>query len=582
MKSEKTKIRLRFIFNYLRHHWGLILVCFLLFLILTPLSLSEPWFLKLIIDLGFQRKNFYNILYVSAFLLVIKVIATIIGYVLYYRFNLLVQKTTFELRESIFNHTQNIHIRDFNQLGTGKIFSYILKDVSILSQTMSVSIFNFVVQIFIFFAVVFSMFILQPFMTLVIMLILPLYYLLLHHFNPKIQKINHKIRDIYDSLCTHIQDMINGTQEIRTFGIEGVILKHFRKLQQFYLTANMKNAKYIASSEQISGLIISFPTIFILIYGGFLSIKGNFTIGSLLAFVQFSTMLFSPIKQVVSLIVNIQRTIPSLDRLIRFFSFKSFQSDKVIDERLLKKGVPITIHLNNITFSYNNTRILNDVNLEIHPRHSLALVGQSGGGKSTIAKLLYNLYTPEQGEVLINSIPINKINKQELHQHIGVVLQDNYWFNGSIFENFCLVKQDLNERELEEILRKVNALDFVQKLPKGVHTFIEQGGKNFSGGQLKRLSIGRALLRDPEVLILDEITSDLDPESEKVIQDLIQTLSKEKTIIVISHREGIVSICDSIAFLKNGSINTIGAHKELLASNPEYRNHFLKGQCVYA
>lgn len=582
MKSEKTKIRLRFIFNYLRHHWGLILVCFLLFLILTPLSLSEPWFLKLIIDLGFQRKNFYNILYVSAFLLVIKVIATIIGYVLYYRFNLLVQKTTFELRESIFNHTQNIHIRDFNQLGTGKIFSYILKDVSILSQTMSVSIFNFVVQIFIFFAVVFSMFILQPFMTLVIMLILPLYYLLLHHFNPKIQKINHKIRDIYDSLCTHIQDMINGTQEIRTFGIEGVILKHFRKLQQFYLTANMKNAKYIASSEQISGLIISFPTIFILIYGGFLSIKGNFTIGSLLAFVQFSTMLFSPIKQVVSLIVNIQRTIPSLDRLIRFFSFKSFQSDKVIDERLLKKGVPITIHLNNITFSYNNTRILNDVNLEIHPRHSLALVGQSGGGKSTIAKLLYNLYTPEQGEVLINSIPINKINKQELHQHIGVVLQDNYWFNGSIFENFCLVKQDLNEQELEEILRKVNALDFVQKLPKGVHTFIEQGGKNFSGGQLKRLSIGRALLRDPEVLILDEITSDLDPESEKVIQDLIQTLSKEKTIIVISHREGIVSICDSIAFLKNGSINTIGAHKELLASNPEYRNHFLKGQCVYA
>jgi len=582
VKSEKTKIRLRFIFNYLRHHWGLILVCFLLFLILTPLSLSEPWFLKLIIDLGFQRKNFYNILYVSAFLLVIKVIATIIGYVLYYRFNLLVQKTTFELRESIFNHTQNIHIRDFNQLGTGKIFSYILKDVSILSQTMSVSIFNFVVQIFIFFAVVFSMFILQPFMTLVIMLILPLYYLLLHHFNPKIQKINHKIRDIYDSLCTHIQDMINGTQEIRTFGIEGVILKHFRKLQQFYLTANMKNAKYIASSEQISGLIISFPTIFILIYGGFLSIEGNFTIGSLLAFVQFSTMLFSPIKQVVSLIVNIQRTIPSLDRLIRFFSFKSFQSDKVIDERLLKKGVPITIHLNNITFSYNNTRILNDVNLEIHPRHSLALVGQSGGGKSTIAKLLYNLYTPEQGEVLINSIPINKINKQELHQHIGVVLQDNYWFNGSIFENFCLVKQDLNERELEEILRKVNALDFVQKLPKGVHTFIEQGGKNFSGGQLKRLSIGRALLRDPEVLILDEITSDLDPESEKVIQDLIQTLSKEKTIIVISHREGIVSICDSIAFLKNGSINTIGAHKELLASNPEYRNHFLKGQCVYA
>ena len=582
MKSEKTKIRLRFIFNYLRHHWGLILVCFLLFLILTPLSLSEPWFLKLIIDLGFQRKNFYNILYVSAFLLVIKVIATIIGYVLYYRFNLLVQKTTFELRESIFNHTQNIHIRDFNQLGTGKIFSYILKDVSILSQTMSVSIFNFVVQIFIFFAVVFSMFILQPFMTLVIMLILPLYYLLLHHFNPKIQKINHKIRDIYDSLCTHIQDMINGTQEIRTFGIEGVILKHFRKLQQFYLTANMKNAKYIASSEQISGLIISFPTIFILIYGGFLSIEGNFTIGSLLAFVQFSTMLFSPIKQVVSLIVNIQRTIPSLDRLIRFFSFKSFQSDKVIDERLLKKGVPITIHLNNITFSYNNTRILNDVNLEIHPRHSLALVGQSGGGKSTIAKLLYNLYTPEQGEVLINSIPINKINKQELHQHIGVVLQDNYWFNGSIFENFCLVKQDLNEQELEEILRKVNALDFVQKLPKGVHTFIEQGGKNFSGGQLKRLSIGRALLRDPEVLILDEITSDLDPESEKVIQDLIQTLSKEKTIIVISHREGIVSICDSIAFLKNGSINTIGAHKELLASNPEYRNHFLKGQCVYA
>ncbi len=582
MKSEKIKSRFGFIFNYLRDHWRLILVCFLLFLLLTPLSLSGPWFLKLIIDLGFQKKNFSNILYLSALLLVIRIMTAIIGYLLYYRFNLLAQKITIELRESIFNQAQNIHINDFNQLGTGKIFSYILKDVSILAQTMSVSIFNFVIQTFIFFAVLFSMFVLQPLMTLIVLLIFPLYYLLLHYFNPKIQKINHKIRSIYDSFSTHIQDMINGTQEIRAFGIEDIILKHFRKLQQFYFDANMKNAKYIASSEQFSGLIISLPIIFIFVYGGFLSLKGNFTIGSLIAFIQFSAMLFSPVKQVVSLIVNIQGTIPSLDRLIQFFSFKSFQLDETNGKRYIEKLEPITINLKNINFSYNNKQVLYGLNLEIPPRHSLALVGQSGGGKTTIARLLHKLYAPEQGEVLLNSIPINKISRQELHQHISVVLQDNYWFHGSILENFRLIQQDLSEQELEKVLRKVNALDFVQKLPKGMHTYIERGGKNFSGGQIKRLSIARALLRDPEVLIFDEITSDLDPESENVIQNLIQTLSKDKTIIVISHREDIVSICDSVAFLKKGSIHAIGKHQELLTYNPEYRTHFFKEKSVHA
>jgi len=374
-----------------------------------------------------------------------------------------------------------------------------------------------------------------------------------------------RLADLTDAM----QQMFLGIRIVKAFKMEDAELRQFEQTNQAYFSRMMKVVKAKALTDAFVEFAANVGLVIVLLLGGYLIIRGTMTPGGMITFVAAFGLMYHPLKKLAKQYNNIMECIPATDRI--FSLIDSEPEIKDAPDAVEIHGLNDHIRFNNVSFAYDTEFVLSDINLEVKKGEMIAFVGRSGAGKSTLCDLLARFYDPTKGSIEIDGVDLCRIKRSSLLDHIALVGQQTFLFNKSIAENIRYGKRDATMDEIIRAARAANIHDFIESLPEGYDTQVGEMGVKLSGGQRQRLAIARAILKNAAILILDEATSSLDSESEKLVQGALENLMKGRTTFLIAHRLSTVQHADRIVVLKKGRIIQIGTHEQLMKEGGEYR-----------
>lgn len=373
---------------------------------------------------------------------------------------------------------------------------------------------------------------------------------------------------------SYLVETVTGVQTVKSLAIEGSMFRKWEDKLGKYLKSSFNLAIMGNFTGSVCGFLQKGMTIAILYVGVLLVIENELTIGQLIAFQMFSGQFTAPVLRLVGLWNEFQQALLAVDRIGDILNSPlEMQSENAITLSRINGE----IKFDNLSFKYNVDlpMVLKNLSLNIKPGEKIGFVGRSGSGKSTVAKLIQRLYYPSEGTIYIDGIDIRNVNPVWLRTNIGIVLQENYLFSGTIKDNIALPRPNISMEGIVQVAKIAGAHEFISKLPKGYDTEVGERGSSLSGGQKQRIAIARALISNPKILIFDEATSALDYESERIIKDNMNMISKGRTVIIIAHRLSTIKDCDRIVCFDNGKIVEIGTHDELLNNNGYYKNLYM-------
>jgi ATP-binding cassette subfamily B multidrug efflux pump len=365
-------------------------------------------------------------------------------------------------------------------------------------------------------------------------------------------------------LNAFLQERITGMRIVQLFATEEFQKKTFAGINHENYVAGMKQIRIFAVFMPVMDLLLSFAVALLIWQGGGKVINEQLSLGSLVAFLSYIQMFFRPIRDIAEKYNIMQSAMASTERIVEFLDHK----EEIPEPEYPMKPEPILGHLrfDHVTFGYRKeVPVLKDVSFEVKPGEMVAIVGATGAGKTTVVNLIERFYDPQEGRVLLDGVDLRRWPKKEMQRHIGLVMQDVFIFSGSLADNVLLGDDHAGTGALERAVTQANARSFIQKLPKGVEQDIGEQGSNLSAGERQLLSFARALAYDPMVLILDEATSSVDPETERLIQEAILTMTRNRTTLVIAHRLSTIRRADRILVMQHGRIREQGNHEELMA-----------------
>ena len=406
-------------------------------------------------------------------------------------------------------------------------------------------------------------------MTLSCILILPIVFMVDSLIGNGTRRINTEIRDVNSKYNTSTYNSLQFWREIKAQGSEKLFIERFYGFRDVLARLGLKSIRYWACQEVFSDFKSNYLTkVLVYIIGAFFVAKHQISVGTLIMFSEYFSMLFSALESLNAKRIALKTNAPYYERVFDTFSFPEERK-----ETICLKNIENGISFKNVWFSYSETSpILKDINLRINKGDYIAIVGETGCGKTTLAKLLLGLYEAKSGEILVDNIDIRRISRENLSDLIGVVMQDNYLFNMSIRENLLISNESATDEEMIEACKKANIYDFVLEQPNGFDTVIGERGVKLSGGQKQRISIAAALLRKPQILLFDEATSALDRNSEDIINDAINRISEDIAVIVIAHKPETVLRAKKVVVIDEGRIVAQGTHEELINNNQFYKN----------
>lgn len=476
------------------------------------------------------------------------------------------EKSLALLRRATYNHLIKLPLRFFEQRRVGELNSRISADVTLLQETLTTTLAEFIRQIIIIIGGTILLTITSVKLTLFMLLILPPTMILARVFGKFIRKFSKDVQAQVADSNTIVEETLQGIQSVKAFTNEHLEIARYKTKTIEIANLGMKSGKYRGafSSFIILGL---FGAISAVVWQGsrFMT-AGELDSGDLFSFVIYSVFVGGNIGGMASVFANIQKFIGATEDLFEIFDEKEedITEIKEIEERFLLKGC---ISLKNLNFTYPSRPeepVLKNINLEIETNKLIALVGSSGAGKSTLASLLLLLHYPNKGELFFDGRDCHDFPLSVLRNQIALVPQDIFLFGGTIRENIAYGKPSATEEEILEAAQKANAMEFINRFPEKLDTLVGERGTQLSGGQRQRIAIARAVLKNPRVLILDEATSSLDSESEKWVQDALEKLMVGRTSIVIAHRLSTIRKADNIVVIKLGEIAEQGTHEELM------------------
>lgn len=475
------------------------------------------------------------------------------------------------IRESLYNKITQLHVGYFHDQRKGDLMSSLSNDVNEIENSVVSSvqvIFREPLMIVGYLVLLFSM---SVKLTLFTMLVLPISGLVITSISKKLRKEAKTGQLLLGNILSIIEETITGIRIIKAFNAQTFVRKKFDEQNSKYRSVlkSMWNKRELASpvSEFLGVAVV----VMVLLYGGQLVLenKSDLNASEFITYVILYSQILVPAKAISSAITNIQRGIVSGERIFKIIEAenKIVEAEDAVSLSSLNKGV----EYKNVSFKYADKNVLNNINLSIERGKMVALVGASGAGKSTMADLLPRFYDVTEGGIFIDGIDIRKIKLNDLNHLMGIVTQESILFNDSVFSNIAFGNESATEEAVMEAAKIANAHEFIVKLEEGYHTNIGDRGSKLSGGQRQRLSIARAVLKNPPILILDEATSALDTESERLVQEAIQNLMKNRTSLVIAHRLSTIQYADLIVVMQDGQIIEKGTHQELLELNGVYR-----------
>ncbi|GAB2323606.1 ABC transporter ATP-binding protein [Alkalibacterium sp. m-11] len=557
-------------FSYYAPYKALFTLDFSAAIIVAMLELAFPIMVQQVVDSILPTGNWSLIISVSIGLLGVYAINTILHYVVTYYGHKLGTNIETDMRRDLYNHLQKQSFSYFDNRETGKLITRLTSDLFEIAEVAHHGPEDIFITLFTLTGAFILMMTVHVPLAVMTFILVPFIALAVAYFNKRMTQVNTRIYDDLAGFSAGIEASVGGIRVVQAFSNEDYELGRFQELNQAYRKSKYLFYKMMAVSHSYNYFLMRLISLFALFFGAYFTIQGEISYGDLVAFILFANVFVRPIEKVNTMIESYPKGFAGFKRLLEEMGIRPEvqNSPDAVEVESLKGDIVYS----DVSFSYEeNQSILDDINLTIKAGETIAFVGPSGAGKTTICNLLPRFYDIDSGTITIDGYSIKGITLNSLREQIGVVQQDVFLFPGTIKENILYGKLDATDEEVYNAVRMANLVDVVEQLPRGLETVIGERGVKLSGGQKQRLSIARMFLKNPPILILDEATSALDTETEQAIQEALDSLSKGRTTLIIAHRLATIKNADRIVVVTSKGIEEQGSHDELIAQEGAYK-----------
>jgi ABC-type multidrug transport system fused ATPase/permease subunit len=483
-------------------------------------------------------------------------------------------KILYDIRDQLFTHLQKLSLRFYANTRVGEVISRVIHDVEQTKTFVITGIMNVWLDLITIVIAIVIMLTMDVSLTIVAVLLFPFYGLSVKYFYSKLRMLTRVRSQALANVQGHLHERVQGIPIIQGFALEDHEQKEFDRQNQNFLTKALEHTRWNAKTFAVVNTITDVAPLLVIGYASYQVILGDIKIGTMVAFIAYIDRLYSPLRRLVNSSTTLTQAVASMDRVFEFIDEKYDIEDSPSAKSLTK--VDGKLSFENVSFKYveEELPVLKNITLDMNQGETVAFVGMSGGGKSTLVSLIPRFYDVTEGSIKLDGIDIRDFKVRSLRDKIGIVLQDSILFSDSVKFNILMGNPHASDEEVIEAAKAANAHDLIMELPEGYDTKVGERGVKLSGGQKQRISIARVFLKNPPILILDEATSALDLESEHLIQESLTLLSKNRTTCVVAHRLSTITHADKIVLLDHGEIKEVGTHEQLMNEKGSYYDLF--------
>ncbi|NJC95160.1 MAG: ABC transporter ATP-binding protein [Anaerolineales bacterium] len=571
---EVARGLLRFVKPYTRQ----MLISLVFMIIVTAAAVSGPYFVKLAIDDGIGKKDLHALGVIAVTYFVVAGVQLITNFFRVRIMSRVGQHVLYDVRTAMFDHLQNLSLSFYNRYSVGRVITRVINDVGTLREFITWAVLAIVRNILAIIGTLIAMLSLNLRLSLITFAVIPIMALATILYRNIARRNYRKVRAAISWTNSVLAENVNGVRVVQAFSRQEHNFENFRGyVNRYFLETSLDAAKVASVFTPIVDVLGAIATALVVYIGGTAVLGENITAGVLIAFVLYIDRLFDPIRDLSRRFDTLQSTMAGGERILELLNTPV----EVRDAEDAVEMEPITggVRFEDVQFHYSDdpTLVLDGIDLDVDAGQTVALVGETGAGKTTIVKLLTRFHDPTSGCVRVDDVDIRTVTQQSLRRQMGMVLQDPFLFTGTVKENILFGRLDASDEDVIRAAQAVGAHDFIMGLKNGYETAVEEGGATLSVGQRQLISFARALLANPRILILDEATSSVDTQTEQIIQKALATLLQGRTSFVIAHRLSTITSADKIVVIHDGRIIEQGTHSELLANQGMYYELYKTG-----
>jgi subfamily B ATP-binding cassette protein MsbA len=571
LKKTKIKPRHREIAGYIKTRWTHLALAIICMLVVSASTAASAYIIKPVLDDVFINKKEDMLKLLPFAVLVIYFLRGLGLYGQEYFLNYLGQVIIRKIRDNLYSKIQDLPLSFFEGEKTGELMSRLSNDVNIIKNMVSTTITSTLRDFFTICFLIGVIFYQIWSLALFAVLVLPLAFYPIVFFGRKVRKVSTGCQEAMAEMNSFAHETLVGAKIIKAFSMENYEKKRFYEKTAYIFKMEIKNAIIKALSSPVMEVLAGAGVAFIIWYGGSRVISGVYTTGTFISFLASVIMLYDPVKKISKLNNAVQQGLSAVDRVYDIIERKS-DLEEIKDSVFIEKKFHF-VTFENVWFRYHgcDEYILKNINLHVKKGEVIALVGMSGGGKTSLVNLIPRFFDVSKGKILIDDLDVRNLKLSNLRDQVAFVTQEPILFNDTIYSNIAYGKRDASYEDVILAAKSAFAYDFIMDFPDGFDTVIGEFGNRLSGGQKQRLCIARALIKDAPILVLDEATSALDTNAEKIVQKALENLMQGRTTFMIAHRLSTISNADRIVVIENGEIKESGTHLELLQNNGSYK-----------